>query len=318
MKTKRDSAGDTPEFNSVSRRSFCLGTLGATAATCISPSLQAERVAPFQLKYLVASCLYGYAKLDEILPEVSKSSSRAIDVWPKVHGNQREQVDEVGEEAFANMLKKHKLDLGCITQYKLGPFGLRDEIKVAQRLGCKMIVCGGKGPVNTKGAELKSAIAQFIEKMKPHLELAEESGVTIAVENHARNLIESPDSLKWLAELRTSKNLAIAFAPYHLEQNSETQAKLIRELGDSINLFYAWQHAEGSSDETNKKAQRQQMPGRGPLDFAPLLNALRSFQFSGWTSIFMHPTPRGIPIGDSPADVTAEINFSRKYLEALL
>ena len=69
--------------------------------------------------------------------------------------------------------------------------------------------------------------------MKPHLAVAEETGVTIAIENHGNNLIESPDSLKWLAELRPSKHLAIAFAPYHLPQDETLLGDLIRALGDA-------------------------------------------------------------------------------------
>ncbi len=56
---------------------------------------------------------------------------------PKVHGNQREQLAEMGEEKFAALLKQHGVSLGCITQYKLGPIGLRDEMKLAQQLGCQ-------------------------------------------------------------------------------------------------------------------------------------------------------------------------------------
>ncbi len=60
------------------------------------------------------------------------------------------------------------------------------------------------------------------------------------------------------------------------------------------------------------------MPGRGKLDFGPLLHVLKRNRFQGWTSIFMHPFPRGIPILEKTADVTAEINRSRHYLEDLL
>ena len=74
--------------------------------------------------------------------------------------------------------------------------------------------------------------------MKPHLEIAEETGVTIAIENHANNLMESYDSLKWFHELTPSKNLQIALAPYHLEQDAERMADLIRQIGPSIAMFY--------------------------------------------------------------------------------
>ena len=60
------------------------------------------------------------------------------------------------------------------------------------------------------------------------------------------------------------------------------------------------------------------MPGRGDLDFGPLFVALRDINYSGWTEIFMHPVPRGIPILESTAAVTKEINRSRGYLEKLI
>ena len=67
-----------------------------------------------------------------------------------------------------------------------------------------------------------------------------------------------------------------------------------------------------------KEKELLQMPGRGPLDFKPLLAALRGIRFAGWTEIFMHPTPRGVAILDLPTDVTEEINRSRAYLESCL
>ena len=262
--------------------------------------------------------MYGYTVVEEIVPEVAKIGATALDIWPKVHGNQREQLDEMGEEKFAALLKQHDVTLGCITQYKLGPFGLQKEMRLAQRLGCKMIICGGSGPKNLKGKELKSAVGAFIEKLKPHLDVAEETGVTIAIENHGNNLIDSPDSLKWLAELSTSKNLGIAFAPYHLEQDEKLQSDLIRTLGSSIAMFYAWQHGMGCHVKLPKEQELLQMPGRGDLDFVPLFAALQDINFEGWTEIFMHPVPRGIPILETTAEVTAEINRSREYITKCL
>ena len=180
------------------------------------------------------------------------------------------------------------------------------------------MVTGGKGPKSLKGAELKAAVAKFIEQMKPHLAVAEETGVTIAIENHANNLIESPDSLKWLAELRPSKHLAIAFAPYHLPQETDLLASLITTLDDAIAVFYAWQHGMGCHQKLPKEQELLQMPGRGSLDFQPLLAALREIQYDGWTEIFMHPVPRGIPILETTTAVTAEINRGRTYLEKQL
>ena len=150
--------------------------------------------------------------------------------------------------------------------------------------------------------------------MKPHLAIAEECGVTIAIENHGNNLIDSPDSLEWLLELRPSKHLAVALAPYHLPQNEKRLASLITSLGNGIAVFYAWQHGMGCMKKLPKEQELLQMPGRGSFDFAPLLAALAEINYAGWTEIFMHPVPRGIPILETAEQVTGEINLAREYL----
>lgn len=302
----------------LTRRQFCAGTaatLLTTPALLQGTALMAEAKPEFQLNYMLASCMYGYLPLAEIVPEVTKIGATAIDIWPKVHGDQREQLEAMGEEKFRQLLDEHEVKLGCITQYKLGPFGLQDEMRLAQRFGCRVMVTGGSGPKGLEGTELKSAVREFVEKLKPHLEVAEETGVTIAIENHGNNLIQSPDSLKWLLEFRPNAHLGIALAPYHLPQEEKILAQLIRDLGnDGLSIFYAWQHGMGCMTKLPKEQELLQMPGRGELDFTPILAALKQIRFSGWTEIFMHPVPRGIPIHETAAEVTAEINRSRNYL----
>jgi sugar phosphate isomerase/epimerase len=83
-------------------------------------------------------------------------------------------------------------------------------------------------------------------------------------------------------------------------------------------MFYAWQHGMGCMKKLPKEQELLQMPGRGKLDFAPLVKALRKVRYSGLTSIFMHPVPRGIPILADATACTAEINKARKYLDGCL
>ena len=45
--------------------------------------------------------MYGELPLAKILPDVPKTGAEWIDLWPRRHGNQREQVAEMGEEKFA-------------------------------------------------------------------------------------------------------------------------------------------------------------------------------------------------------------------------
>ena len=146
---------------------------------------------------------------------------------------------------------------------------------------------------------------------------AEKAGVTIAIENHGSNLVNTPDSLKWLVELVPSRHLGIALAPYHLEGgglDSSGLAALIEALGNRIAMFYAWQHGMGCMKKLPKEQELLQMPGRGKLDFAPVVKALKKVEYRGLTSIFMHPVPRGVPILADAASCTAEINRARRYL----
>ena len=265
--------------------------------------------------------MYGTFSLKEILPDIRKTGSEYIDLWPRPHGNQREQVREMGDEAFANLLEKYRVKLGISTCYKLGPFSLQDEMRWARKLTGRGItlVCGARGRRNLKGEELKKEIQRFVEKMKPHLEVANETGCTIAIENHSNSLIQSPDSLRFFADFTQQfPRFGLSFAPHHLPQDGEMQGRLIRELGSHIKHFYAQQLGSGSHHKQPWDKEKLQMPGRGPLDFRPLIMALRAIQFTGFTEIFMHPYPRGLPIRPAIPEITAEINFSRRYLENLL
>ena len=79
-------------------------------------------------------------------------------------------------------------------------------------------------------------------------------------------------------------------------------------------MFYAWQHGMGCHKKLPKEQELLQMPGRGKLDFTPILSALRDIKYDGWTEIFMHPVPRGIPVLETTDAITVEINRSRQYL----
>ena len=57
--------------------------------------------------------MYGTLPLSTILPEVAKTGADIIDIWPRVHGNQREQMEKMGHKSFAAMLKKHNTRLAA-------------------------------------------------------------------------------------------------------------------------------------------------------------------------------------------------------------
>ncbi|MBN1442287.1 MAG: sugar phosphate isomerase/epimerase [Planctomycetes bacterium] len=305
----------------ISRRDACR-RIAAAGAACVGLPRAAEASAArpevFRLRTILASCMYGKMRLEEVLPEVARTGAAHIDIWPAVHGDQREQVEAMGHAEFAALLAKHAARLGIITRYDLGPLRLREELLVASELGASLVVTGSRGPAGLKGSELKAEIVKFVEAMKPHIEVAEAQRVAIAIENHASALIHEPDSIRWLAELSPSKRLGIALAPYHLEQDSALIGRLVRDAAPRLLHFYAWQHGKGCHQKLPKEDELLQMPGRGPLDFGPILAALGDIEYRGWTEIFMHPVPRGIPILPTAREVTEAINRARRYLESCL
>ncbi len=309
----------------LSRRSFgrsvaaaALPLAAGPAAAPAAAELAGARAAAWRPRFILSSALYGTFPLAEILPEVRKTGADMIDLWPRPHGSQREEIDAVGVEQAAALLAAAGVKLGGIACYKPGPFNLAGEFAVAKRLAAEspVLVTTAPGDGGLEGAALVTAIERFLEKLGPSLAAAEETGGVIAIENHSKSLLQSPEGIRRFAELAQSDHLGVALAPHHLPQDAELIAGLARELGPRLKFVYAQQHGKGSKEKLPKADELLQLPGRGPLDFRPLLRALAALNFTGPVEIFMHPVPRGEPILPSVAEITAEVNRAREHLLA--
>lgn len=303
-------------------RREALATLSAAA---LLPLVACTRTpepvaAPFRLRHVLASALYGEMPLDVILHEVARTGSECIDIWCRVHGNQREQISEMGDHAFAALLAKHRVRLGVSTRYPLGPFKLQDELAWVKRFGGEAIVTGSPRMTALEGGEARAAVRTFLDELAPHAAKAEELGVTIAIENHSNQLLWHPDALRAFAEFNRSPRVGIAFAPHHLHHWVGDIPALIRDLGThNLPFIYLQEHAPAIAGKTAKEIEMQQLPGfGGGLDYRPIVQALRDVRFSGLAEIFMHPTPRGIPILPTAAEVSAAVMRSRAYIDDCL
>ena len=298
----------------IPRRQFIQSLAVAATVPLVARAAARE---PFRLRYVLSSALYGEMPLDVILPEVAKTGCEALDIWCRPHGSQREQITEMGAERFAALLAKHRVKVGVSTRYPLGPTGLADEMKWMKAFGGGIIVTGSGGPSEPSGQAAKNAVLAFLEKMKPHVAAAEENGVIIAVENHNRQFLHHPDSLRYFAEFNRSANLGVALAPHHLHPWIEQLPALIRDLGaKQIPFMYFQEHSEGISKKVAKEIELRQLPGfGGGLDYRPVIKALADIRYTGLVEIFMHPMPRGIPILPTVPEITAAINCARDYLE---
>src|SRR5436305_8504092 len=122
------------------RRTFIATTAGMLGAAALFPA-RADP-APFHLNHVLASAMYGTTPLDVVLGESAKAGAASVDIWCKPHGDQREQIKAMGDDAFAELLKKDGVKLGLTTQYALGPFALADELKFIKRMGGSLVVTG--------------------------------------------------------------------------------------------------------------------------------------------------------------------------------
>ena len=302
----------------ISRRHFNAQLAALLAAGGITASAEGDDDKPFRLRYIVASAMYGKAPLAEILPEVRKCGAEHIEIWAERHGNQREQIEELGLEKTRSLFDKHDVMLGSFTCFKYGIFNMQGEMELVKQLGGDLAICNTPKPPKELADNLEAAVADFAEKLKPHVEFAEKLGITIGVENHGGGVINTPESILMLMDMIPSKRLGLAMAPYHLPQDTNVIGDLIRDLGPRLVHFQAWEHGDGCMEKLPKEQEMKQLPHRGPLDWTPLLAALKAINYQGRTEVFMHPVPRGIPILPTIDEVTAEINAGRAYLEECL
>jgi len=312
---------ETPIASGLARRSVLRTLTGAFAGSLGGGMIAADAVAEgWRPRFILASALYGTFPLEQVLPEVAKTGASLIDLWPGPHGSQREEVDVLGVERVREMLAEAGVRLGGIACYRVGPFDLAGEFALARRLGGDgtVLVCTAPGDGRLTGGDLAAAIATFCERLRPSLAAAEETGGVIAVENHSSSLLQTADAVRRFADALPGERVGVALAPHHLPQDPDLVAALARDLGPRLKFVYAQQHGKGSKDRLPKEEELLQLPGRGPLDFGPLLRTLAAIDFTGPLEIFMHPVPRGVPILATVDAITAEVNRARHHLESLL
>jgi sugar phosphate isomerase/epimerase len=218
----------------------------------------------------------------------------AIDIWSPYQNCQH--LDDVaarlGPMGLKELLAKHKLKLFSFSVY-IGGYE-----KYAELLG------GAGGGVAIQGstkpcqpAELTAKMKSFLDGLIPLIEMAEMNNSYLAIENHGSALLDSLDSFKAFTDLNQSPRLGIALAPYHLQALGAPVEEAIRIAGGQLFFFYAWQKQEGMG----------QLPGHGPTDFKPWLEALAKANYRGFVNPFTHHHA-------TPDVMAAALAKSRDYL----
>ncbi len=233
--------------------------------------------------------------IERVCEKIAELGFSGIDIW-SAHNN-CPHLDDVlrrlGPDRLREVLAKNKLKLYAFSTYK---GGYAKYAELLGKAGGGVAVQGSTGPC--KPSELSSRMKEFIESLKPLAELAEKHESYLAIENHGNALLDSVDSIKAFVDTNTSRRIGIALAPYHIQGRKESVPEAIRACGGQLMFFYAWQRARGI----------EQLPGVGPADMTPWLQALAKIDYKWYVNPFMHGHP-------GTSVMTANLAKSRDYLK---
>jgi len=284
------------------RRDF-IGGLTLTAAAMAWPGLLRAGEAPWKPRLALSSVMFSDLSLEEFCAKAVALGFPQIDLWgPFGKCRHLEEAVGMGPEKFMELLKRHGLEVGAWTLY-MGKDKRRRFPDYAEFIGAcgGGIVVSGTQYEGTAKAKLEGSIIGFYERIAPEIALARKHGVKLAIENHGWAILDSPESFDLFARHNPAPDICgFAVAPYHLQRIKADVAALIRKHGRQLLFFYAWQAGEGTA----------QLPGEGPVDFAPWLQALREVNFTHSMTPFMH--------GELPVeDMSAAVAKSTSYLNQL-
>ena len=249
----------------------------------------------WQMHLSTSSIHFMQMPIEQACERIAKLGFEAIDIWSAHEGcpHLDDVVKRLGADGLKELLAEHKLKLFAFSVYQGG------YARYAELLGKAGggVAVRGSGPA-CKPEELAVRMRKFIEELKPLVELAEQHNSYLAIENHGNALLCEMDSFKAFVDVNTSPRLGIALAPYHIQTLKASVPEAIRICGKQLLFFYAWQHYP----------DLEQLPGVGPTDMTPWIQALADIRYRGYVNPFMH----GHPEADVMADNLAK---SRGYLK---
>jgi sugar phosphate isomerase/epimerase len=260
----------------MTRRQFIL-TVSAVASagtlsSCTGPIEYATRP---RLRLSTSSIHFKELPIEQACEQIARLGFEGIDIWCAY--DKCPHLDDVaarlGSDGFKTLLARHKLKLFSFSVY-IGGYAKYAEL--LGRAGGGVAIQGSAPPC--KPTELTAKMKSFLDDLKPLIELAEKHNSYLAIENHGNALLDAPDSFKAFTDLNRSPRLGLALAPYHLQAIGASVNEVIRIAGRQLFFFYAWQKQDGIS----------QLPGHGPTDFKPWLQALADADYRGYVNPFMH------------------------------
>ncbi len=287
--------------HTIGRRGF-LRLMGAAVASQAVRATSADDVlrpadaSPWRMRLSTSSIHFAELPIEKACEKVAALGFEAIDIWSAHEGcpHLDDVASRLGPRGLKELLAKHKLTLSAFSVYQGGYERYADLLG---KTGGGVAIQGSAGPC--KPEELTTRMRQFVDGLKPAVDLAEKNNSYLAIENHGQALLNSVDSLKVFVDINTSPRLGIALAPYHLQAAKASVPEAIRICGRQLFFFYAWQN----------QPDVKQLPGVGPTDMTPWMRALAQIRYRGYVNPFMHGHP-GTDV------MTTNLATARDYLKS--
>ncbi len=268
---------------------------GITALSCTGLGRIRAGEEKWRIHLSTSSIHFMQLPIEQACERIANVGFEAIDIWSAHEGcpHLDDVANRLGPEGLKKLLAEYKLKLFAFSVYK-GSYARYAEL--LGKAGGGVAVQGSAPPC--KPQELTARMRKFIEELKPLVEMAEQYNSYLAIENHGGALLCSLDSLKAFVDMNTSSRLGIALAPYHIQTLKASVPEAIRICGRQLLFFYAWQHYPGP----------EQLPGIGPTDMMPWIQALADIRYRGYVNPFMHGHPE-------PDVMMTNLAKSRDYLK---
>jgi len=269
---------------------------GITAVSCARVDKKVVTVEPkWQMGLSTSSIHFMQLPIEQACGRIARLGFEAIDIWSAHNGcpHLDDVAERLGPDGLKELLARHNLELFAFSVYK-GGYGRYAEL--LGKAGGGVAVQGSAPPCEPE--ELNARMRKFIEELKPLAELAEQHNSYLAIENHVGALLCTLDSLKAFVDINTSPRLGIALAPYHIQTLKVSVPEAIHICGEQLFYFYAWQNYP----------DLEQLPGIGPTDMTPWIQALADIRYQGYVNPFMHGHPE-------PDVMAVNLAKSRGYLK---
>ncbi|MEK6799514.1 MAG: sugar phosphate isomerase/epimerase family protein [Planctomycetota bacterium] len=156
-----------------------------------------------------------------------------------------------------------------------------DALRMASGLGAPSITTEPGGPL-PDGMSREQAMDLFVAGLYESLCVAEDVGVMLLVEPEPELLIENAEQFLDLARRIDSPRFGLNFDVGHFFCVGEPLPETIHRL----RAFTRHYHLE---DIAATRVHQHLIPGRGAIDFAAVLQAIRAADYDGWLTVELYP-----------------------------